>query len=248
MSVPRVERDMHCPAVWFFSTEEPPISCWNLLESSEQMRADAFAFERDRNSFVATRAVLRILLARELGSAPADVRLVNDVGGKPMLACPRRASGLEFSVAHTDGASLIAITYGGRVGVDIERIRIIDDAAAIAGMMFGSEMAEYVARFDVSDCPVPFLQLWTAGEAFAKATGSGLSGSDLTRSLVLTESSGQPIRLNRAALTEPGHEWAVCLDRINDSYIAAVVVERPHDAQVPTSPTIVPTDIATLLQ
>ncbi len=55
------------------------------LSPEERARADAFAFPRERGLFVASRGLLRGLLARLAGGTSASQEIVADPLGKPRL-------------------------------------------------------------------------------------------------------------------------------------------------------------------
>ena len=56
-----------------------------ILSADESARADRFHFERDRENFTATRALLRILLGKYLGCAPETVPFAYGDREKPVL-------------------------------------------------------------------------------------------------------------------------------------------------------------------
>ena len=242
------ECDLSWPLVWSLSTGVARRECWTLLDRSERLRAERFAFERDRNSYVATRATLRTLLARQLDIRPHEVRFVTNGWGKPMLAPPLRDTGIEFSVARTDGVSLIGINLGSRVGVDVERIRIVDDALRIAGVVFGPTASRQLGQRDTADRAMAFLELWTAGEAFAKAVGTGLAGLTHSLPVTLTDNPAMPISVEPGTPVMPDHGWAVLSTVIDRDYVAAVVSERPDDAPAQNSVVITRIEASALIQ
>jgi 4'-phosphopantetheinyl transferase len=142
-----------------------------LLSAAEQQRARRFRFERDRRRFIVARARLREELAARLGVRPEQIELEYGENGKPRLA----GRELHFSVSHCDDVALLAFSRHAEVGVDLEAIRPVREAGAIAAQFFSP--AERV-RFDAL-APrhrlLGFLRLWTRKEAFVKALGFGFS-------------------------------------------------------------------------
>jgi 4'-phosphopantetheinyl transferase len=71
--------------------------------------------------------------------------------------------------------SVIALAHQALVGADIERCRSVPEKPKIATDMFGGEAARVIAGLPPSEQDKAFLRLWTAGEAYVKATGTGLA-------------------------------------------------------------------------
>jgi 4'-phosphopantetheinyl transferase len=84
---------------------------------------------------------------------------------------------LHFSLAHAEDHAAIAVTRGRPLGVDIERIRPIEDAQQIAARYFAPEEAAELASLEESERGAAFFACWTRKEAYLKATGAGLSSS-----------------------------------------------------------------------
>lgn len=140
------------------------------LSDAERERARRLRFHRDRRRFIVARARLRELLAARLGARPDAIEFEYGKNGKPRLAHGR----LHFSVAHCDDVALYAFSRSSEVGTDIEAIRAVPEADAIAAQFFSPrEYAAYLALAP-QERPLGFLQCWTRKEALAKATGEGL--------------------------------------------------------------------------
>ena len=141
------------------------------LSSAERRRAGRFRFERDRRRFVVARARLREELAARLGVRPERVEFAYGESGKPRLANQE----LQFSVSHCDDVALFAFSQGAEVGVDVEAIRPVREAYAIAMQFFSPlELAGYAALAP-RDRLLGFLRVWTRKEAYIKALGVGFS-------------------------------------------------------------------------
>ena len=59
--------------------------CYAVLSGAERQRASIIFDPRARHEFVATRAILRLLLAKHTGSQAATLRLGTGEYGKPLL-------------------------------------------------------------------------------------------------------------------------------------------------------------------
>jgi len=143
-----------------------------VLSADEQSRAARFRSGELRRRFVGSRMVLRTILGRCLGIAPDRVVFETDARGKPRL---RHGSGLCFNLSHSADLMLLAVSGGVDLGVDLERIRPMNDALGIAQRFFTPREAVWLAEQERDDLDRTFFQLWTRKEAVLKATGRGIS-------------------------------------------------------------------------
>src|SRR6267154_2702434 len=74
-----------------------------MLSSDEASRASRFHFPVDRQRFVATRALLRTILAGYLVMDPKDVSFSYSKEEKPSLASPHNGIEITFNVSHSGG-------------------------------------------------------------------------------------------------------------------------------------------------
>ncbi len=152
---------------------------WRILDEAERARALRFVRPRDRRRFIICRGALRLVLGQLLDSPPDAITLRFGPGGKPELAetrPPGIAPSLRFNVTHSDDLALIAISLDREIGVDLERLRTISEAARIVESYF---TAAEQAQFAALEQPVrasAFLRGWTRKEAILKAKGVGLAG------------------------------------------------------------------------
>lgn len=156
--------------VWPLNTE--PVERLRLasfLNKDEAGRAERFVFERDRNHFVVGRGRVRELLARRLACEPADVDFVYSKHGKPALA----SGTLHFNLSHAHGLAALALSNDFEVGIDIERVRPIEEG--IAQRFFSPAELAGLNALPVKDQLAGFFRCWTRKEAIVKAIGEGLS-------------------------------------------------------------------------
>ncbi|MFB3829228.1 MAG: 4'-phosphopantetheinyl transferase superfamily protein [Bryobacteraceae bacterium] len=133
------------------------------LSTEERDRAARFRVPRVREDFIFHHAVLRAILRGVLGREP--VMTLTPLG-KPVLS----AGALHFNMAHCGPAGLYAVAER-EIGVDLERIRAMRSASAIARRFFTAR--EHAA---IGDSDEAFLTCWTRKEAVLKASGKGLTG------------------------------------------------------------------------
>jgi 4'-phosphopantetheinyl transferase len=146
------------------------------LSEDERERAARFKFDKDRRLYIAGHAALGALLAEYLRVSARDIHCVSGAHGKPALAPPYDASGLEFNLSHSHELALVAVARGKAVGVDVEFVKrdfIFDE---LARRFFSAR--EVAALFELPESlrREAFFKCWTSKEAFLKAKGTGLSG------------------------------------------------------------------------
>ena len=197
----------------------------NALSPDERARADGFAVDRPRHVFEASRAALRSLLGHYLDLSPDAVPMAMDPNGKPRLA----AGDLHFNVAHSGDLTLIAVTRGCEIGVDVELVRPVDRAHEIAARNFHVAEQAAIRAASAAELPAAFMRSWTRKEAVLKAVGVGL-GYPLDAFETLTQvSDGGWVDLPARASHPAVRCWLQDV-RPCDDYVAAVatlVLRRP---------------------
>lgn len=123
----------------------------------------------------AVRAHVRERLGLTL--SPAEVEILPDENGRPMVQgiwteqLPRAP---RVSISHTAGLAVAAVGDSDGVGVDVERLGHLTEAAE--AMAFSAEERELLAGLRQDAAAEWPLRLWCAKEAAAKALGRGLAG------------------------------------------------------------------------
>ena len=145
------------------------------LSADELARCRRFRRDADRLAYAAAHALLYRALAQTLGLPRTALAIARDALGRPYLAAPA-ASGVDFSLSHTDGLVAVAVSTAGRVGVDVEAC----DRHAIPVEELGAFGLNAAQRSELAALAEParrqrFFAWWTACEAVAKADGRGLS-------------------------------------------------------------------------
>ncbi len=152
---------------------------WSILDEAERARALRFVRPRDRRRFINCRGALRLVLGQLVDCPPAAITFRFSPGGKPELAGPRPPGDvllLRFNVTHSDDLALIAVSRDRELGVDLERLRTISEAARIVESYFTAAEQAQFAALEEPVRAAAFLRGWTRKEAILKAKGVGLAG------------------------------------------------------------------------
>src|SRR5262245_8409839 len=174
-SCPGLPRDaVH---VWSAELDLPPRLVMRhalLLSPDEQARAARFRFREHRRRFVVAHGVLRCILAAYLADDPLQLRFRSDPRSKPGLIEPAGSNWLSFNLSHSAGVALIAVAHQREVGVDVERMRHIDQADGIAEHHFCVSERDTLRITPEERKSDLFFAYWTRKEALLKATGEGI--------------------------------------------------------------------------
>jgi 4'-phosphopantetheinyl transferase len=215
--------EVHCWHCRLDVPESALAACRSKLDSEELARADRFVLPYLRTRFAAAHAFVRDVLAGYLAAPAAEVRFVVGDHGKPRLDAPHAASGLQFNLSHSGDLAVLAVTYGRPVGVDVEQVRPLTDALAIARRFFTPEETAWLSAASPADLGTRFFRLWTRKEAVIKAVGRGLWMP--LDDFATTTAEGQAPALLHLAGEHPAHEaWSLRDIEAPEGYLAAVVV------------------------
>ena len=194
-----------------------------ILAPDETERAARFVFPLHRARWIASRALLRRVVAAWTGLGPQEVRFAYGPTGKPMLASI--GNELRFNLSHSGGYAACAVTSGGDVGIDLEEVRPLADAEAVAARFFSPLENEDLLDLPAADRLRGFYECWTRKEAFLKATGDGLARPLDSFSVTLG-----PHHLPRIRHTAPDPEecgrWSLLAFEVQRDVLAAVALPR----------------------
>jgi 4'-phosphopantetheinyl transferase len=192
-----------------------------LLDHHEQSRAARFLVPEPRIQFIISRAFLRIVLGKYLQIEPREVRFRTAEQGKPELAEPHA---LYFNLSHTDGATVIALTRAGRLGVDVERIRENLDPLQLGARFFSAREAQWLRSQPPDQRFAAFFACWTAKEAYVKACGAGLS-VPLDGFGVIPDPDAPELHLEIYGKPEDSKRWSMSRLDLDPDLRSAVAVE-----------------------
>jgi 4'-phosphopantetheinyl transferase len=199
---------------------------WELLTSEERQRAQRYCFQKGQQQFVVARGVLRQLLARYTGLAPAALKLTSNSYGRPSLAKDSNPAQLNFNLSHSGNLVLYAFSRGRSVGIDIEAMRQEVATLEIAKNFFSLDEVTALKAVPAELHTVAFFNGWTRKEAYIKALGEGLSHPLQSFSVSLApqeEAALLSVRGDRQAAAR----WKIYALEPGAGYVAAVIAEHP---------------------
>jgi 4'-phosphopantetheinyl transferase len=226
---------MHVPSlehgavhIWRLSLDRPQAEIdrdSRLLSTDEAARAARFVFPEHRNRYIACRASLRRLLGEYLGASTGDLTFQYNEFGKPEISNSFDAQPLRFNVSHCDHWALVALTLEQRIGIDLERLRQLEDLEHIAKNCFSELEFKTLLSAPESRRTEAFFNCWTRKEAFIKAWGDGishpLSEFDVT---LLPHTSARLLRIGGEPTSTA--DWSLTAWQPVPGYVAAMAIDR----------------------
>ncbi|WP_170139378.1 4'-phosphopantetheinyl transferase family protein [Larkinella arboricola] len=210
-----------------FTAYIPVFSAW--LSTDEQHRAQRYFHEKDRNRFLVTRGLLRLLLGQCIHQKPSEIQFVTH-GKKPGLPA---GCNWHYNVSHSGDWALIAVSTH-PVGIDIEKIDSDFRFQDIVPEVFSPDEQRYLQKH--SAARTLFYRLWTRKEALVKATGQGID--DYFKEIPSLDGTHE---VEGCVL---GHtdRWTVSSFSVTEGYTAAVAYESaaPLPRFVEFTPELIP--------
>ncbi|MFN0218781.1 MAG: 4'-phosphopantetheinyl transferase family protein [Hyphomicrobium sp.] len=195
---------------------------WPLLSDAERVRSKNFVNAAHGRAFAVTRGTLRRLLAERLQVDPAELDIEETANGKPMLGEPWAALGLHFNLSHSGDLAVFAFARRSEIGIDIEVLRDLPDAVALAKRFFSPAETAALSALGAEDRQRAFFACWTRKEAFVKALGLGLT-FPFREFSVTTNPEGDATLTALPASAGKLSDWTMIGFQPRPNYLGAVV-------------------------
>ncbi len=215
--------------IWLASTDpaERQLRAYKaLLSPAEIARLKKFRMEFKSREYIVTRGLLRQVLTKMAGLDIAGVEFDYCEHGKPSLAGHAGGENVAFNVSHSHGVVLVALTLGGRLGVDLEKIRPKLEWRSLAQHYFSAVEVRALDGYPGATGLKAFFTCWTRKEAFVKALGGGLSYG-LKEFDVSIDPDEAYAALTIRRKEEDASRWLVKNIPVPDTHVAALAIDRP---------------------
>jgi len=191
-----------------------------LLSGAERAKAIRFRRAADRARYLASHAMLRLVLSRYVGAPAGELEFEVGDRGKPKLA---RDPGfpLSFNLSHSGAMALLAVSGAPAVGVDIEEIRDDVDVPALARSVLSAAELRVLRGAPVERQCSLFFRGWVRKEAVLKGCGLGLT-VNLDEVVVLGDDANDDAGLTSVKPGAGQTEWGVRDVKIDDRHAGAV--------------------------
>ena len=197
-----------------------------LLSIDEIERLGRLRSTKVRSEVLASRSLLRGVLARALDVDPRDWRFGSSAAGRPTILEPAELrAALWFSLSHTEGLVGCAIATHEEIGFDLELQSREIDGVQLAKRYFAQAEASRLASMPEDERTSEFLQLWTLKESYFKARGLGIAtGLERTRFSIV----GSEVRFEVDSDLDDSEGWSFHLGEAETGH-AVAIASRPLD-------------------
>jgi len=220
------------------------IHVWRIqLDDDRDRTADRRdAIVRTAQVRAQTRAALLRILAHYTGMGAGELCIDVDSRGKPRL---RHAGAPSFNLSHTRGLALVALSAERAVGIDVEQLRPLDDADALAQRFLTPAESAAVLAVEPAGRGAAFLRTWTRKEAVLKASGHGLTvdtcrievGSGVDDRTVSIRGDQDPVSFRVVSLSlAPPWVGALAVASAQSAAVAAFPILRCYDLPASAGP------------
>lgn len=151
----------------------PDLRHRSLLSARELERAGRLKAARLRDRYIVAHAARCVILDTAFEIACRDQQVELGPRGKPYLA---NRPDIQFNLSYSRNRFAIAVARDIAIGIDIEAVREIEDADALAALHYSAAERTMLAAQSVGSNAYDrtFLRVWTRKEACLKALGRGL--------------------------------------------------------------------------
>lgn len=195
-----------------------------LLTTEELSRARTLRHPAAQQSFLAGRALVRVVLSHYLEIEPSTWTFSASRFGRPEITGPEPVPELRFNLTHTRGLAACVITATADCGIDVEEVDRPLRPLRIAEHSFAPEEFRDLKHRRATELRERFFSYWTLKEAYYKARGSGIPFRLLGARFELTGEDGVLFAptVDEQTLAQA---WQFELFRPTQEHILAVALE-----------------------
>jgi 4'-phosphopantetheinyl transferase len=220
MSVAIKDNQVH---VWQVNLKTVPADATKFtgtLSPDELERAGKLKFQRDREHFILSHSQLRLILSKYCDCLPGELSFRYNSCKKPIISNTEFGE-LKFNMSHSDDLMLVSLCKRNEIGIDIEKVREVNELESIANENFSAREIKYLT--DSSDKAITFFKIWTRKEAFIKAIGKGIH-FPLKSFCVELKSPGSLEHLVILHHPSKPDQWRTSDLKVSDGYVASLAI------------------------
>lgn len=139
-----------------------------LLQEPELLKLNRIVRVEDKNIFLASSVMKKVLCGKYLNCPPEEVRFSENEFKKPLLI---NQPNFHFNTSHS-GDWVTFIFSDSPCGIDIEKIKWDFDFDQVMEYSYHPQEIDYVLKS--TNPHLSFFRIWTLKESLLKATGEGL--------------------------------------------------------------------------
>ena len=189
-----------------------------FLSRREQAFFQTLKFPKRQKEWLGGRLALKTLVAAQTGAKLSDIEVLpQENSGKPLLIVSGKISPLPFSITHSNGCAVAAVTTEEQyIGIDLEKVTHRMDSWK-KNFFHPSELTGTGDEF--------LTALWTQKEAAVKLLGTGLTIGSFdvrcvgekveffNRALEIYKQLGSPVITLQTSSLIPGFQFSVAIGK-----------------------------------
>ena len=199
--------------------------CRLVLNAAELARAQQYKTDHTRRRFIVTRAILKQILARYQDIKAEHIGFDQGQYGKPFLSGQHEGEGLVFNVSHCADKLAVVIGTEQQLGVDIEQHKTMASMSGLVNKCFAESEVQFWRGLSESEQTSAFFDIWTAKEAFVKATGRGIA-LGLNQCVTSVENPEQLVDI--PAVYGLAKHWRTIRLTLDEGYSGAICTNNLH--------------------
>ena len=147
----------------------------NLLSLEEKKIAKEKLSAQQHKQYTVSHGALRHILGKYTGIKPQQIIFQHDLHGKPHLTGIPKHKKISFNMSHSNKLTLIAVTRGRHIGVDLEHIRPLQFNKVFLNSFFTKQERKTIRSLPASQQTTEVLKIWTHKEACLKVQGKNIT-------------------------------------------------------------------------
>ncbi|MBX9586653.1 MAG: 4'-phosphopantetheinyl transferase superfamily protein [Gammaproteobacteria bacterium] len=220
------------------NTIHNPLQVWNIplsveesalepmlkiLTEEEKKNAAQFKFDKHRRRYIISHAVMRTILADQL-QIPIEKLVISTLEkGKPFI--PHNT--LFFNLSHSEDLAVLAVSWQGNVGIDVEYMKNDLSTLDIGRRFFHPLEYDQLKNASPEQQHEFFYRCWTGKEAFLKTKGHGVANHLQSFALDFQDSKNTHIIFASDELKE-FNDWHVYTYNPSDHFLSTIVSTTPQ--------------------
>ena len=191
----------------------------DCLSDAEVDTARQLSDPVEQRHFIMRRCFQRVFLKHMLSwDGPLQaIAVEHSVDSRPICRSMPNCR-LSFSSSGLTAVACASMTRN--VGIDIERVRVVENVGALAKRFFLSHEADWIAALPPSEQDLTFLRYWTVKEAGLKAIGKGIV-SGLNRFSLRQNGPTHVVEMYGQSKASPN--WEVVFPPLVPAHIVAII-------------------------
>lgn len=194
------------------------------LNEIEKQTADNMQAQKIKKNHVVCHFATHEILSRYLNIALDSIPFTYSKFFKPFLL--QNEKQVEFNLTHSSSIALLGVTKKFRIGIDIEKIKPIDNREDVEKLVFTNKERLWIAQQQI-DQDEKFYRLWTAKESLIKGIGEGFYFGPEKLDCHMSNDLTDRVDLRITPFPEESPQWTIHNFIPEITYMGAFATKQP---------------------